>query len=115
MSIDVIPKEINNNFTSLKEDLIQFFISKDFTEPFIIIFPLDELGYFSQEEISLIYSIFKISENFTPISLGGIFLFISSLNQILPYDFNNFFDLEVNFIIPSVIFLSSCVFKRKST
>ena len=88
----------------MKEDLINFFISKDFTEPFIIIFPLDEIGYFSQEEISLIYSIFKITEIFTPISLGGIFLFISSLNQNLPNDFNNFFDLEVNLQIPDTKF-----------
>ena len=97
-------KEINSNFISLKEELIKFFISKDFTEPFIIIFPLDEIEYFSREEISLIYSIFKISENFTPISLGGIFLFISSLNQNLPNDFNNFFDLEVNLQIPDMKF-----------
>jgi len=83
-------KEINSNFISLKEELINFFISKDFTEPFIIIFPLDEIKYFSQEEISLIYSIFKITENFMPISLGGVFLFISTLNQNLPNDFNNY-------------------------
>jgi len=96
--------ENKNNSISLKEDLINFFISKDFTEPFIIIFPLDELGYFLQEEISLIYLIFKITEQFTPILSGGIFLFISSLNQNLPIDFNNFFDLEVNLQIPDTKF-----------
>ena len=93
-------EEINNNYTSLKEELIRFFMSKDFTEPFIMLFPLDELEYFSQEDIFLIYTIFKITENFVPISLGGIFLFVSSLNQNLPNDFNNFFDLEVNLQIP---------------
>ena len=97
-------KENISNFISLKEDLINFFITKDFTEPFIIIFPLDELEYFSREEISLIYTIFKITENFMPISLGGIFLFISSLSQNLPSDFNNFFDLEVNLQIPDTKF-----------
>jgi hypothetical protein len=99
-----LTNENKNNSISLKEDLINFFISKDFTEPFIIIFPLDELDYFLQEEISLIYSIFKITEHFTPISLGGIFLFISSLNQKIPNDFNNFFDLEVNLQIPNTKF-----------
>ena len=96
--------ENKNNSISLKEELINFFLSKDFTEPFVIIFPLDELEYFSQEKISIIYSIFKITEYFMPISLGGIFLFISSLNQNFSNDFNNFFDLELNLQIPDTKF-----------
>ncbi len=105
-SIDIfrLIKENNSNFISLRENLIKFFITKDFTESFIIIFPLDELKYFSREEISLVYSVFRITENFKPISLGGMFFFISSLNQNLPNDFNNFFDLEVNLQIPDMKF-----------
>ncbi|QEE14683.1 hypothetical protein DSAG12_00496 [Promethearchaeum syntrophicum] len=95
-------EKINRNIISLKEELIRFFILKDFPEPFIILFPLDELEYFSQEEIVLLYSIFKITDNFAPISLGGLFLFVSSLKQNLPHEFNNFFDLEVNVKIPDI-------------
>ncbi len=97
-------KEKNDSLIYLREDLIKFFISKNFTEPFIFIFPLDELEYYSREEISLIYSIFKITEHFAPISLGGIFLFISSRNQNISYDYNNFFDLELNLQIPDTRF-----------
>ncbi|MHA1721175.1 MAG: hypothetical protein ACTSWX_04735 [Promethearchaeota archaeon] len=92
--------ELKNHIYSLSESLKQFFISKQFSEPFIFIFPLNELECLNSKDINLIHSIFKITECFNPISIGGIFLFISSLNQNLPLDSNNFFDIELKLQIP---------------